>query len=240
MRLYCTFLIFLLTISIPISSYARIVLASGAGYRSIVDDLADAYTAESGDQIERIYGNMSRIIAQSRTSGAVDMVLGDASFLENAHLAFTSSHVIGQGKLVAVFPKGGSFQGAPHLLSPRIRRIAIPDTSRAIYGKAAVEYLQKSGLYDLLKSKLIIVSTVPQAASYVVANEVDCALINLTHARKIQNSIGGYSIIDETMYSPISIIIGQLESSLQPDNCEEFVRFLKTEKARKITAAHGM
>jgi molybdate transport system substrate-binding protein len=231
---------FILLIFSPVSSYAKIVLASGAGYRPIVDDLADAYTAHTGITIERIYGNMARVIAQAQSSGAVDMVLGDSSFLEKSKLMFSTKEVVGRGRLVIVFPKGSSFNDATDLLSENVTRIAIPDTSRAIYGKAATQYLQNIGIFEKVQPKLLIVATVPQAASYVVAGEVDYALINLTHARKIEKNIGGYSMIDEAAYSPINIIIGQMENASKSEECNDFIRFLKTDTAHKIAASHGI
>lgn len=224
----------------PITAQGKIVLASGAGYRSFVEDLADAYTAETGKEIERVYGNMARIIAQARSSSAVDLLLGDASFLKKSQLPFISTTEVGKGRLVAAFPKGGSFTNESDLLSPQVTRIAIPDTSRAIYGKAAMEYLQNKDVYTQVKSKLLIVATVPQAASYVVAKEVDFSLINLTHAKKIEKSIGGYTLIDETAYSPITIIIGQLKNAAGTNESSDFIAFLQSEKVQEIRVHHGM
>lgn len=240
MRINQLLLILLLVLCIPAAAQAKMVLASGAGYRSLVDDLADTYTKETGNKIERIYGNMARVTAQARVSGSVDMVLGDGNFLEKAELPFKTTHKIGNGKLVVAFPKNHSFHNKADLLDAKVTRIAIPDTTRAIYGKAALQYFKNTGIYDKIKSKLLIVATVPQSASYVVAGEVDYAFINLTHARKIAKSIGGYVLIDQKDYSPINIIIGQMESSSNPKDCEDFLKFLKTDEAAKITAKHGM
>lgn len=240
MKLPQIWLFIVLMLFAPVLVQAKTVLASGAGYRSFVDDLADAYTRESGNEIERIYGNMARIITQARSSGAVDLLLGDLVFLEKANLPFIAQEVVGNGKLVAAFPKGSNFSDIRDLLSPEVHRIAIADTNRAIYGKAALQYIQNKGVYHDVQSKLMMVSTVPQAASYIIAGEVDFAFINLTHARKIQESIGGYTIIDEQAYAPIKIIIGQLETKSGSLEAGKFLRFLHSDTAQTIRARHGM
>ncbi|WP_235727749.1 molybdate ABC transporter substrate-binding protein [Maridesulfovibrio frigidus] len=224
----------------PISAQAKVVLASGAGYRSLVDDLSDSYTKDTGNKVERIYGNMARVTAQARISGAVDMVLGDKDFLEKATLSAKTTQPVGTGKLVVAYPIGASYQNESDLLSKSITRIAIPDTQKAIYGKAAMQYLRGKGLYNKVESKLLIVGTVPQAASYVIAGEVDYALINLTHAQKISKSIGGYALIDQKDYSPIRIVIWQMNNAANEKECADFMAFLKSDKARKIIARHGM
>lgn len=240
MRIVKMLLFFGLLLYTPAIAQATTVLASGGGYRAFVDDLADAYTAETGKGVERIYGNMARIVAQAKSSGTVNLLLGDAYFLNKSKLPFISKMVVGKGTLVAAYPKGSAFKDSADLLAPTVTRIAIPDTSRAIYGKAALQYLKSSGVYDAVEPKLLIVATVPQAASYIIAGEVDYALINLTHARKIEQKIGGYTVIDETAYSPISIIIGQLDTGSGTAEATAFLQFLQSDKAKKIRTQHGM
>ncbi|WP_320171261.1 molybdate ABC transporter substrate-binding protein [Maridesulfovibrio sp.] len=233
-------LLLLLALSIPAAAQAKIVIASGAGYRSLVDKIADAYTAKTGNEVERIYGNMARVTAQAKNSGTVDMVLGDKSFLDKSKLDCCAQQKVGRGKLVIAFPKGSKFTGVDDLLAADVKRIALPDTKRAIYGKAAMQYLHTKGVFDKVEPKLLMVATVPQSASYVVAGEVDYAFINMTHARKIKNSIGGFVVVDESAYTPITIIVEQMSQSTHPEECVQFMDFLKTDAARKIVAAHGM
>lgn len=239
---FCTriWLTLILLLLIPASANASAVLASGAGYRSLVDALTEAYTAETGHNIERVYGNMARVTTQAKISGAVDMVLGDATFLTKAKLDFAHTTLVGMGRLAIAFPSGSNYSSAENLLSASVTRIAIPDTARAIYGKAALQYLKSTKTYDRVQDKLLIVSTVPQAASYVLAHEVDYAFINLTHAKKLGKALGGYALADEAAYSPIRIILGQIKDAPHQDECAAFMNFLTTPKARNIISTHGL
>ncbi|TIH12520.1 molybdate ABC transporter substrate-binding protein [Marinifilum sp. JC120] len=239
MKKFSTLLLFIL-LSVPVAAQAKIVIASGAGYRALVDNLTEEYTAKTGNEVERVYGNMARVTAQAKNSGTVDLVLGDKSFLDRAKLDCCATQKVGRGRLVIAYPKGKDFTGAENLVSESTTRIALPDTKRAIYGKAAMQYLRNKGLVAKLEPKLLMVATVPQSASYVVAGEVDYAFINLTHARKIKDSIGGFVAVDESAYSPISIIIEQMSNSAHAAECTAFMDFLKSDAARKIVAAHGM
>lgn len=233
-------LILLAAICIPVAAQAKIVIASGAGYRSLVDKLAETYTAKTGNEVERVYGNMARVTAQAKNSGTVDMVLGDKSFLDSAGLDCCKVINVGRGRLVIAYPKGKKYTGVDDLLAADVSRIALPDTKRAIYGRAAMEYLHNKGIFEKVEPKLLMVATVPQSASYVVAGEVDYAFINMTHARKIKNSIGGFVVVDDSDYSPITIIMEQMSHSKNEAECSEFINFLESDAARKIVAAHGM
>ena len=243
--IYIALMIF---ISIPTLASAGIVLASGAGYRAVVDALVDRYEQKTGNSIERIFGNMARVTTQARVSGSVDLVLGDAVFLEKSKLPFTTLVDIGKGQLVAAYAKdkeitsqnAKSIKPQDALLSPTVTRIALADKDKAIYGKAAMEFLQNEGLYEKVESKLLMVSTVPQAASYLISGEVDVALINLIHARKIEEHIGGYSLFDEKSYSPIRVIIGRLDTNNPAAEGDTFLHFLQTDEAKNIIINHGM
>ena len=240
MKIKLMFLLLILSVSVPVCAQAKIIIAAGAGYRSLVDDLATSYTAATGNQVERIYGNMARVTAQARNSGAVDMVLGDKSFLDKSKLNCSAVQKIGKGRLVIAFPKGKKFSDVDDLLSADVTRIALPDTKRAIYGKAAMQYLHSKKIFKKVEPKLLMVATVPQSASYIVAGEVDYAFINQTHARKIAKSIGGYVAVDESAYTPILIIIEQMKQSANPAECSAFMKFLNSDTAIKIVADHGM
>lgn len=216
------------------------VIAAGAGYKVMVQDLCADYAASGGPRVDTLFGNMAQVASQARLSGKVDAIIGDAGFLNRSGLSFAVQHPLGFGRLVVACARGRSFAGPQSLLSPRVGRIALPDAKRAIYGKAAMEYLARTGILDQVEGKLTMVSTVPQAASYVMAGEVDMAFINLTHARRIESKIGSMALADPDDYSPIHIVAGELADMPHPEAARAFLRYLATDRAQAIVRAHGL
>lgn len=238
MKHFNAILLVIMTCFFPQSGIGSVTLASGAGYRSVVDPLADTFERKTGIKVERIYGNMARVTAQAHSTGTVDFILGDQSFLAKAELSFISTTELGQGRLAAIYSKGVKFTG--DLLQANITRVAIPEPAKAIYGKAAVQYLKNAHLYDQIKTKLLIVATVPQAASYVLSGEVDVALVNMTHATKIRDNIGGFYELDASLYSPVTIILGQMDNGKANDDSTVFLHFVKSDEAKAILFHHGL
>lgn len=216
------------------------VLASGAGYKKMVNALVAAYTAETGRGVELVYGNMARVTAQVRTSGKVDLVLGADFFLKDPSLRLTARHELGRGRLVLAWPKGRTGVSAASLTAPETERIALPNTKQAIYGKAALEYLQRTGVYDAIRPKLVEVATVPQVYAYLAADEVDLGFLNLTHAMNVRDTLGGYLVLDEKDYDPIRILICEVGDAPHPEARADFLRFLESDKAREIVRANGL
>jgi molybdate transport system substrate-binding protein len=215
-----------------------LLVASGAGYKAVVEALAEAYAKESGTTVERIYGNMGQIIGQAKASGKVDLLVGEEGFLRGSDLPLAESTPLGKGRLVLAWPKGKA--EPPDLKAPGVARIAMPDPARAIYGKAAFEYLDNSGLHDPLKDKLVVVGTVPQVFAYLATGEVDAGFMNLTQAVAAADKIGGFREMDEKLYKPIAIACIRLATSPSADAARKFAEFLGTDAARAIISTHGL
>ncbi len=228
----------LVVLSMPALAGETLLIASGAGYKTVVEALAAAYSKHSGTTVERIYGNMGQVIGQAQTSGKVDLLVGEESFLRASALPLAEAASLGKGRLVMAWPKGKSEPA--DLKDSTIGRIAIPDATRAIYGKAAMEYLNNSGQHEALKAKLVVVGTVPQVFTYLSTGEVDAGFLNLTQAMAVKEQLGGYVEMDEKLYKPIAIACIRLQTSPNAAAAENFARFLQTEEARAIIAAHGL
>ncbi|MCJ2164775.1 MULTISPECIES: molybdate ABC transporter substrate-binding protein [unclassified Pseudodesulfovibrio] len=217
-----------------------LVLASGAGYKKMVNALNDAYTQKTGQTLDLIYGNMARVTTLAKESGKVDIVLGDENFLVKAGLPMTTRQKLGRGKLVLAFAKSSQFSKLEDLDNDKAGRIAMPDTKKAIYGKAAREFLQSTGRLPAIQPRLIEVATIPQVFSYLTTNEVDMGFLNLTHALNVKDKLGGFIVLDENAYSPIYIIAGVLDDCTDMDQAKSFLDFLQTPEAKKIIEQNGL
>ena len=91
----------------------------------------------------------------------------------------------------------------------------------------------------MIKDKLYVVATVPQSMTYIITNEVDAGIVNLTAALANKSKIGGYIEVPQQYYTPIEIVAGKLESS-NTKECEKFVDFLSTQTAKDIFKKYGL
>jgi molybdate transport system substrate-binding protein len=217
-----------------------LVIASGAGYKRMVSEICAAFTAQTGIQVQQVFGNMGQITAQARESGHFDFVLGDKRFFEKTDLAFSGEYVVGKGRLVVAVAKGNKVKDLDDITSPMVTRIAMPDSKKGIYGNAATEYLHNKGLWEKLRPKLLIVGTVPQVSAYVVSGEVDMGFINQTEAMAIASKAGRLIPVDERLYSPILIVANRLRQSPHAKASEAFIAFLQSDEAKALAQKHGL
>lgn len=234
------FFMVLIMMTIGPVSAETITVASGAGYRALVDELSEVFTRRTGIKVEKIYGNMGQVTSQARVSGVVDLVVGDKSFFERAKLRYDEEFPIGSGKLVLAFARGIEPVALETLRRRDIERISHPDATKAIYGRAAMEFLKNSGLADMLSDKLLPVGTVPQVSAYLIGGEVDLGFINLTDALVIKDKIEGYIEISQALYSPILIVALKMPDAPFSEGALKFGRFLDSPEARGIVSSHGL
>lgn len=219
-----------------------LLIAGGAGYKRPLAELAALFEKSSGIRVEQFYGHMSHVLAQTKQTGQVAVVFGDLSFLEKqSEVTFAGFLPIGEGRLVVAWPKGGQLGKPTDIVASRFARIAIADPKAAIYGNAATEFFQRSGIEAQVKARLQVVSTVPQVSAYLVSGDVDAGLINLTEALALKDKIGGYLEVDRALYSPIRIVGAVVKGFEGQPAVTKFQQFLQeSPEVREILVRYGM
>lgn len=218
-----------------------LLVAGGAGYKRPISELAGAFEKKTGIRLEQIYGHMGAVVAQAKQSDQIAVIFGDRAFLAKVEgIDFATYLPLGEGRLVIGWPKGGRLGSANELADARFARIALPDTKSAIYGIAATEFLQRSGLDAKVRERLQVASTVPQVSAYLISGEVDAGFINLTEALGIQDKIGGYLEVDRKLFSPIQIVAAVIRGHEAKPEVKALQSFMATPEARAILDKYGL
>ncbi|MFT7823734.1 MAG: molybdate ABC transporter substrate-binding protein [Sulfurimonas sp.] len=235
------FLFFILGIAAASSLQAEdLKIAAGAGYKKSILKIINMYREQYKTDIDGIFGNMKQVSAQARQT-EIAMVIGDRDYLsKKSKLNFIQFEEIGEGKLVLAYPKNAEIKTFDQLTDTKIKRVAMPQPQKAIFGTAGEAFLNNSGLYNKIKDKLYVVATVPQVATYLVANEVDAGIMNLTAALENREKLGGYIAIPQKYYSKVSIVAGVLPGCSENKECRQFIDFLHTKKSKEIFQHYGL
>lgn len=215
-------------------------IAVAAGYKKPLLKVIEAYKRSNGANIYGIFGNMKQISVQAKQTD-IAIVIGDKNYLsKKSKLNFTQFEEIGKGKLVLAYSKSVEIKNFNQLTDTNIKKVAMPQPKKTIYGISGETFLKNSGMYKKIKDKLYIVTTIPQVATYLIANEVDAGIMNLTAALANKKKIGGYIEIPQKYYSKISIVAGVLPSCSQNKECQKFIDFLHSKKSKEIFKQYGL
>ncbi|WP_331774110.1 molybdate ABC transporter substrate-binding protein [Sulfurospirillum sp. 1612] len=215
-----------------------LMIAAGAGYKKPMMEIINNYK-RAGHRVDAIFGNMGQISNQARESD-IALLIGDKKFLEKkSRLKFQEYLLVGVGKVVLAYSKQVTLKNPYHLANSHIKKIAMPQPKKAIYGIAGQEFLDHTQQYKSIKEKLFVVATVPQVMSYVARSEVDVGIVNLTAALAFQHKIGGYIIVNQKDYTKIEIVAGVLKGR-KSKACRDFLSYLQTPESKAVFRKYGL
>jgi molybdate transport system substrate-binding protein len=231
---------------------APLLLMAGAGYKRPVEALCAEFTRQTGIAVQRSYGNLQQIFAQARASGRVDVIIGDADFIDHARdLDLPQRLTLGQGKLVLAWRRKLMGRYSPEPITdpvrdlPRMQSITLPNPQQAIYGRAAQQWLKAKGLWEPLQDKLKIVQTVPQVSAYLTSGQIDAGFLNLTEVLAVKGQLGGFVELQpgEGSYAPIDLVAAFPAEGAQPQTAAsraKFAQFLQGAAAQNILRSAGL
>jgi molybdate transport system substrate-binding protein len=217
----------------------ELMVAAGAGYKRPLAKVYRAFEDQTGITLSPVFGNMRQVLSQVARSGRVGVAIGDQSFLDGSEL-FEPVTPLGHGRLVMIYNKY-PIKGYQELSLKQIVYVAMPDPQKAIYGRAAAQFLERSGMLEKISRKMIVTATVPQVSSFVIAGSAEAGFVNITDAIAMQESIGGWLEIPQDLYDPIVIGMAVTKGWADKPEVTAFIRFMKEDAgARKILAQYGL
>jgi molybdate transport system substrate-binding protein len=127
------------------------------------------------------------------------------------------------------------------LRRPEVQRIAIANPDRAPYGRAAVEALKKSGLYESVKSRLVTAENISQAAQFVDTGNADVGFISLTSASTPRlKEDGHYVVVQSILYPPIeqgAVLVTKAEHRVE---AKKFLVYLMSTPVQQGMRQYGL
>lgn len=146
------------------------------------------------------------------------------------------------GRLAIVPPPHASNQhqmprpGLPALTAWQPQRLGVANPMHAPYGAAALTALQRLGIYDGLKERLVFGQNVGQVAAFLHSGSISHGVISLSQAL-----VSGqpYWAIPTELYQPIRQGAVLLKASRAREEVRDFWLFLATPKVRAIIKKSG-
>jgi len=223
-------------------------VAAAADLQVAMPEIAKAFEARFGTTIDVAYGSSGNFYAQIQNGAPLDVFFSaDNEYprkLEESGFAEPHSAVIyGIGRIVLWMPANTKCNperdGWQCLQEPAVRKIAIANPAHAPYGRAAVAALQKAGIYDAVKAKLVLGENISQAAQFVQSGNAEAGIIanSLTLSPAMQG--GKKWIISAELYPRIEQTVVVLKSAKEKLAAQEFVKFVTQGHGREILAKYG-
>lgn len=218
---------------------AEILAAAAASLAPLKGDLASEFRRASGHQVRFVF-HASGMLAHQIVNGAPYDVYLSANeryveqLLDSGHLLPETLRVYALGRLGLWSPEG-RVRALEDLTAPAVRRIAIANPAHAPYGVAARQALERHGLWERLKPKIVLGENVRQAFQYADSGNVDAAVTAWTFVAR-----RGALLLPAGWHEPIRQAGAVVSRSKHRSAAEAFLEFLTSEEGRRVLERHGL
>jgi molybdate transport system substrate-binding protein len=122
------------------------------------------------------------------------------------------------------------------LTTLRVKRIALANPAHAPYGLAAQQALEATGLWTVLRPRLVYGENVQQAVQFVRSGAADAGLV----ARSVVDTLDlDWKLIDQQLHAPLDQMAVVLARTSQPSVASSFLEFVKSSQGRRVMRKFG-
>ena len=149
-----------------------------------------------------------------------------------------SRAIYARGKLALWVPPGSrvTVDRVEDLAKSEVRFVAIAKPELAPYGRAAVESLQKLGLWEAVRPKVVYAETIGMAKQMAASNSADAGF---TAWSVVFREEGKAIPVDEKLHRPIEQSLGVVKQSRRQAEARAFAQFVLGAKGREILRRYG-
>jgi len=223
-------------------------VASAADLKFAMEELSKEFESKTGTRVEMTIGSSGNFFAQIESGAPFDLFFSADMDYPNKlkGSGFTEPGTLFEyalGQIVIWTPANSPVDvgqnGWNPLLDARIQKIAIANPALAPYGRAAVSALQKAGIYEKVKTKLVYGENISQAVQFVQSGNAQAGIIAHSLALSPRMKDGKMWEIPTDMHPPIEQGAVVLKNSKNRAVALEFLNFVKSAAGKAILEKHG-
>lgn len=248
MKLSACFVALALSILLPANLRAgeKVLRVSAASsLADVLKEIDAAFEKSSGVKVELNLGASSSLARQIEEGAPADVFfsadLAKMDALEKKGLIDSKTKEAQlSNTLVVVVPLDSKLriQSGQDLTAPAMRKIALGDPKAVPAGVYAREWLEKAGLWEEVKGKVVATENVRAALAAVESGNVECGIVYRTDAAISKKVRIAYEV-PAAEGPPIIYPMAAVKGAKNISAAGQYLDFLDTEKAREAFQKHG-
>jgi molybdate transport system substrate-binding protein len=226
----------------------EIRIAAAADLKFAMGELSEQFEKQTGTKVNVTYGSSGNFYSQMQNGAPFDLFFSaDIEYprrLDAAGLADPGTlYEYAVGRIVIWMPPDTKIdlakQGWNALLDASVEKIAIANPEHAPYGRAAVAALQKAGIYESAKLKLVYGENISQAAQFVQSGNAQAGIVAMSLAISPAMREGKHWDIPASLHPPIEQGAIVLKDAKNKPAANAFLELVKSVAGRTILAKYG-
>jgi len=221
---------------------AEVKVAVAANFTDAVKEIGALFEKASGHKAVFSFGPTGGLYNQITQAAPFEVFLSadqqtPAKALAEGHGVAGTAFTYATGKLVLFSKTDGLKLGEQTLKDGKFTKIAIANPKTAPYGTAAVEVMQKLGVYDALKDKIVEGNNIAQTFQFVDTANAEVGFV--AFAQVALKPGGSRWVVPANMHKTIAQDAVLLKTGANNEAAKAFLAFLKGPEARKVIEKYG-
>ena len=227
-----------------------LLVFAASDLRYALADVAARYRASGGDSAVLVFGSTGDLATQIANGAPADVFFAaNAEAVDDLArrrlLVDGTRAVYAIGKLALVARCSDPVPNAPRcptlaladLATPAVKVVAIADPAHAPYGKAARQALERAGLLERVRPKLVLGANITQAYQFVETGNADAGLVAVSLALRTPGR--AYALVDSTLYDPLRQTVAVPSSSAHQAAAVRFLRYVRGADGQSAMRRYG-
>ncbi|WP_457788585.1 molybdate ABC transporter substrate-binding protein [Pseudomonas sp. PL-6] len=225
---------------------AEVQVAVAANFTAPLQAIAPRFEQATGHKLVASFGATGQFYAQIKHGAPFDVLLA-ADDSTPARLESEGDAVPGSrftyaiGSLVLWSADVDTLDGSPAALhAGAFTHLAIANPQTAPYGLAAIQVLEKLGLHETLRPKLVEGQSIAKALHFVATGNAELGFVALSQVyRNGQLSSGSAWMVPQALYDPIKQDAVLLKQGANNPAAAALLEYLKGPEAAAIIESFG-
>lgn len=225
------------------SNSGEIVVAAAADLAPAFEELGKKFEQSTGVKVIFSFGSTGTLAQQIENGAPMDLFAAAnveyVDRLERADLILPETKAMYARGRITMWTAADSklrIDRLEDLAAPEVERIAIANPEHAPYGAAAREAMQRAGVWDAVKPKLVFGENVRQTLQYAETGNVEVAIIALSLS--IQSK-GRWTLIPQELHKPIDQALAVIKGSKNEAGARRFAIYINSLEGRSVMRRYG-
>ncbi len=239
-----------LSVNAAMAQAETINVAVAANFTKTVEQIGKAWEKATGNQVKFSFGPTGKLYAQIRNGAPFDAFFAADSRRPNLLIkdgdADPKSFFVYANGQVALYSKKlpVAKQPAAILKQGDFAHLAIANPKAAPYGAAAVQVMQKLGVYDKLQGEKKIVQgeSISHTFQFVATDNAQIGFVALSQLKDPDSplkGVGQYWLPPQADYAPIEQAAVFIKRSHKKKTVDSFFDFVRSKAGAKIIRQYG-
>jgi molybdate transport system substrate-binding protein len=239
-------LLILLLISASNVQANEVKVAVASNFYKPMQQLAKQFSDKTGNEVVVSAGSTGALYAQIKNGAPFDLFLAadqrrPKALEDENHAVKGSRFTYAQGQL-AFWSKKTGYNTEQDFIDTiaKVEHIAIANPKNAPYGAAAIDVMNKLGVYQQAQPKIVEGHNISQTYQYVSSETVDCGFVALSQVYlngKITE--GSAWLIPANLHRELKQDVVLLQPGEKNEVAKSLMQFLQSEPAKQIIRSFG-